>query len=177
LGPLNPNQRKGPGSPAKSKRPGKNQKKDWFKQQQDAKGKGKATNEVSFTNEVVVEPEPEYVEEDFLPPSFLQMQEDYDMEDSSSTIAHAGWDEEDSGMNVARLSSMPSRYGSFKECPFWRSYCYIWDVNADEEKGEKEKGFFHSRRASQLILLFWQYWLVEWDPYPGTSPIYVHLKS
>jgi len=59
-----------------------------------------------------------YVKEDFLPPSFLQTQEDYDMEDSSSTVVHAGWDEENSGMNVARQSSMPFRYGSFKECPF-----------------------------------------------------------
>jgi len=47
-----------------------------------------------------VELEPEYIKEDFLPPSFLQMQKDYDMEDSSSTIAHVGWDEENSGMNV-----------------------------------------------------------------------------
>jgi len=89
-----------------------------FKQCQDAKGKGKATNEVSFVNEVVVELELKYVEEDFLPPSFLQTQEDYDMEDSSSTIAHTDWDEEDSGMNVAGLSSIPFQYGSFKECPF-----------------------------------------------------------
>ena len=89
-----------------------------FTQCQDAKGKGKAINEVSFVNEVVVEPKLKYVEEDFLPPSFLQTQEDYDMEDSSSTIAHVDWDEEDSGMNVAGLSSMPFRYGSFKECPF-----------------------------------------------------------
>jgi len=105
-GSANPNQKKGNDS-AKSKRPGKNQKKDWFKQCQNAKGKGKAANKVSFINEVVVEPELEYVKEDFLPPSFLQMQEDYDMEDSSSTVMHAGWDEEDSGMNVAGPSSMP----------------------------------------------------------------------
>ena len=103
---MNLNQKKGSGS-AKSKQPGKNQKKDWFKQCQNAKGKGKAANEVSFVNKVVVEPEPEYVKEDFLPPSFLQMQEDYDMGDSSSTIVHVDWNEEDSGMNVARLSSMP----------------------------------------------------------------------
>jgi len=63
--------------------------------------------QVSFINEVVVEPELEYVEEDFLPSSFLQTQEDYDMGDSSSTVAHVGWDEEDSGMNVAGLSSQP----------------------------------------------------------------------
>jgi len=90
----------------------------WFKQHQNAKGKGKAANEVSFTNEVVVEQEPEYVEEDFLPPSFLQTQEDFDMGDSSSTVVHAGWDEEDSGINVAGPSSQPFQYGSFKECPF-----------------------------------------------------------
>jgi len=66
----------------------------------------------------VVELEQEYVEEDFLPPSFLQTQEDFDMGDSSSTVVHAGWDEEDSGMNVAGPSTMPFRYGSFKECPF-----------------------------------------------------------
>jgi len=95
-----------------------NQKKDWYKQCQDAKGKGKAANEVSFVNEVVVELEPEYVEEDFLSPSFLQTQEDYNMGGSSSTIAHVGWNEEDSGMNVAGLLSMPFRYGFFKECPF-----------------------------------------------------------
>jgi len=111
------NQRKNNG-PAKSKRPGKNQKEDWFKQYQNAKGKGKAANEVSFTDEVVVEPELECVEEDFLSPSFIQTQEDYDMEDSSSTVAHLEWDEEDSGMNVAGLSTMPFWYGSFKECPF-----------------------------------------------------------
>jgi len=28
------------------------------------------------------------------------------MEDLSSTVVHVGWDEEDSGMNVAGLSSM-----------------------------------------------------------------------
>jgi len=54
-----------------------------------------------------VEPELEYIEDDFLPPSFLQMQEDYDMEDSSSTVIHMDWDEEDNGMIVAGLSSMP----------------------------------------------------------------------
>jgi len=117
LGSANPNQRKNSG-PAKSKRPGKNQKKDWFKQRQNAKGKGKAANEVTFANEVVVELEQEYVEEHFLSPSFLKTQGDYDMGDSSSTVVHAGWDEEDSGMNVAGPSSMPFRYGSFKECPF-----------------------------------------------------------
>jgi len=94
-------------SPTKFKRPGKNQKRDWFKQCHDAKGKGKAANKVSFVNEVAVEPESEYIEEDFLPPSFLQTQEDYNMEDLSSTVAHMGWDEEDSGMNVAGPSSMP----------------------------------------------------------------------
>jgi len=65
-----------------------------------------------------VEPELEYIEDDFLPPSFLQMQEDYDMEDSSSTVTHMDWDEEDNGMIVAGLSLMPFRYGSFKECHF-----------------------------------------------------------
>jgi len=115
-GSANPNQRKNSG-PAKSKQPGKNQKKDWFKQRQNAKGKGKA-NKVTFINEVVVESELEYVKEDFLPPSFLQTQEDYDMGDSSSTVVHVGWDEEDSGMNVAGPSSQPFQYGSFKECPF-----------------------------------------------------------
>jgi len=66
----------------------------------------------------VVEQEPEYVEEDFLPSSFIQTLEDIDMGNSSSTVAHAGWDEEDSGMNLAGPSMMPFRYGSFKECPF-----------------------------------------------------------
>jgi len=55
----------------------------------------------------VVEQELEYVEEDFLPPSFIQTLEDIDMGDSSSTVVHVGWDEEDSGMNVAGPSSMP----------------------------------------------------------------------
>ena len=59
-GSVNPNQKKD-NSPAKSKQPGKNQKKNWFKQCQNAKGKGKAANEVSFANEVVVELEPEYI--------------------------------------------------------------------------------------------------------------------
>jgi len=110
---VNLNQKRGNG-PAKSKRPGKNQKKDWFKQSQNAKGKGKAANEVSFANEVVVELALEYVKEDFLPPSFSQMQEDYDMEDLSSTIVHVDWNEEDSGMNVAGLSLMPFQHGSLR---------------------------------------------------------------
>jgi len=67
---LNSSQKKDKG-PAKLKQLSKNQKKDWFKQCQDAKGKGKAANKVFFMNEIVVEPEPEYVEEDFLSPGFL----------------------------------------------------------------------------------------------------------
>ena len=64
-----------------------------------------------------MELEPEYVEEDSLSPSFLQIQKGYDMEDSSFIVMHVGWNE-DSGMNVARLSLMPFKHSSFKECPF-----------------------------------------------------------
>ena len=47
-------------------------------------------------------------EEDLIDPSecFMNHIEDVDMEDNSSVIAHAGWDE-DIGMNVAGSSSMP----------------------------------------------------------------------
>ena len=60
--------------------------------------------------------------------------EDVDMEDNSSIIAHAGWDE-DTGMNIAGPSSMPFQPFSSRECPFWEDY--YW---AEEE--EETKDFF-----------------------------------
>ena len=87
--------------PAKSNQPGKKQKKDWFEQCQNGKGKKKAqAHEVTFANTVIGE-------EETIDPSecFMDHIEDVDMEDNSSTIAHAGWDE-DTGMNIAGPLSM-----------------------------------------------------------------------
>ena len=55
---MNQNQKKGKG-PAKSKQPGKGQKKEWFNQQQGNKGKApaRANDHVSFANEVQMEDE------------------------------------------------------------------------------------------------------------------------
>ena len=88
--------------PVKSNRPGKKQKKDWFEQCQNGKGKKKAqAHEVSFANVVIGE-------EETIDPSewFMDHIEDVDMEDNFSNIAHAGWDE-DTGMNIAGPSFMP----------------------------------------------------------------------
>ena len=106
--------------PAKSNQPGKKQKKDWFEQCQNGKGKRKAqAHEVTFTNTVIGE-------EETIDPfeHFMDHIEDIDMKDNFSVIAHAGWDE-DTGMNIAGPSSMPFQPFSSRECPFWGDYyCY-----------------------------------------------------
>ena len=68
---------------------------------------------MTFANMVIGE------EEDLIDPSerFTDHLEDIDMEDDSSVIAHAGWDE-DTGMNVAGPSSIPFQSFSSRECPF-----------------------------------------------------------
>ena len=97
----NQNQKKGKG-PARSKQPGKNQKKEWFNQRQGNKGKApaRANEHVAFANEVQMEGE------DVDPTSrYVDHLEDMEMDDSRSTSsiqAHAGWgdrdDDEDDGM-------------------------------------------------------------------------------
>ena len=117
--------------PAKSNWPSKKQKKDWFEQCQNGKGKKKAqAHEVTFANVVIGE-------EDTIDPSeyFMNHIEDVDMEDNFSNIAHTGWDE-DIGMNVARSSSMPFQPFSSRECPFWGDYHWA------EEEEETEYFFF-----------------------------------
>ena len=59
------------------------------------------------------------MEEDTINPSecFMDHIEDVDLEDNSSNIAHAGWDE-DTGMNIARPSSMPFQPFFSRECSF-----------------------------------------------------------
>jgi hypothetical protein len=119
----NQNQQKGKG-PARSKQPGKGQKKAWFKKRQDNKGKApaRANEHVSFANEVQMEEG--QVEED-LASRFIDHLEDQEMDDAasaSSIQAYAGWgdrdDDEDNGMNVAGPSRQPFRFPSFKESPF-----------------------------------------------------------
>ena len=104
----NQNQKKGKG-PAKSKQSGKNQKKEWFNQQQGNKGKApaRANEHVSFVNEVQME------EEDVdLALRFVDHLEDQEMDDAisiSSNQAHAGsgdWDDEDDRMMVAGPSNL-----------------------------------------------------------------------
>ena len=117
--------------PAKSNRPGKKQKKDWFEQHQNGKGKNKAqAHEVTFANAVIGE-------EEMIDPSehFMDHIKDIDMEDNASVIAHAGWDE-DTGMNIAGPSSMPFQLFSSRECPFWEDYHWT------EEEEETEDFFF-----------------------------------
>ena len=116
--------------PAKSNWPGKKQKKDWFEQHQNSKGKKKAqAHEVTFTNAVIGE-------EDTINPfeHFMDHIEDVDMEDNSSNIAHAGWNE-DTGMNVAGSLSMPFQPFSSRECLFWEDYHWA-------EQEEETKDFF-----------------------------------
>ena len=130
------NSQKGKG-PERARNPSKQQKKSWYeqrkKQQQQAnpKGKGKA-NEVMFVNEVemynasvengetplVFEENDPLFEDDplFRFIDHLEGEEgelmDVD-EDTSSTVAHAGWaDDEDSGLNIAG-PSQPFRLNSF----------------------------------------------------------------
>ena len=104
----NQNQKKGKG-PARSKQPGKNQKKEWFNQRQGNKGKApaRANEHVSFANEVQME------EEDIdLALRFIDHLEDQEMDDlrsTSSIQAHARWgnrDEEDDEMGVAGPSNL-----------------------------------------------------------------------
>ena len=98
--------------PTKSNQPGKKQK-DWFKQHQNGKGKEKAqAHKVIFANAVIGK-------EETIDPSehFTDHIEDVDMEDNSSTIAHAGWDE-DTGMNVAGPLFMPFHPFSLRKCSF-----------------------------------------------------------
>ena len=100
--------------PAKSNQLGKKQKKVWFEQYQNGKGKKKAQgHEVTFTNMVIGK---EYT----INPSecFTDHIEDIDMEDNSSNIAHAGWDE-NTGMNIAGPLSMPFQPFSSRKYPFW----------------------------------------------------------
>ena len=104
----NQNQKKGKG-PAKSKQPGKGQKKDWFNQQQGNKGKApaRANEHVSFANEVQMEGE-----DIDLASRFIDHLEDQEMDDAisiASNQAHAGWgdrDDEDDGMMVAGPSNL-----------------------------------------------------------------------
>ena len=104
----NQNQKKGKG-PAKSKQPGKGQKKDWFNQRQSNKGKApaRANEHVSFANEVQMEGE-----EVDLASRFIDHLEDQEMDDAisiASNQAHAGWgdrDDEDDGMMVAGPSNL-----------------------------------------------------------------------
>ena len=104
----NQNQKKGKG-PAKSKQPGKSQKKDWFNQRQGNKGKApaRANEHVSFANEVQMEGE--NVD---LASRFIDHLEDQEMDDAvsiASNQAHAGWgdrDNEDDGMMVAGPSNL-----------------------------------------------------------------------
>ena len=112
--------------PTKSNWPGKKQKKDWFGQCQNGKGKKKAqAHEVTFTNVVIGEEEIIDFSE-----QFMDHIEDVDMEDNSSNIAHTEWDE-DTGMNITRPLSMPFQPFSSRECPFWEDY--YW---AEEEETE-----------------------------------------
>ena len=104
----NQNQKKGKG-PAKSKQPGKGQKKDWFNQWQGNKGKApaRANEHVSFANEVQMEGE-----DVDLASRFIDHLEDQEMDDTvsiASNQAHAGWgdrDDEDDGMMVAGPSNL-----------------------------------------------------------------------
>ena len=117
--------------PAKSNWPGKKQKKDWFEQCQNGKGKKKAqVHEVTFANTVIGEEETIDLSE-----CFMDHIKDIDMENNPSVIAHAGWDE-DIGMNVAGPSSMPFQSFSSRECPFWGDYHWT------EEEEETEVFFF-----------------------------------
>jgi hypothetical protein len=78
----NQNQQKGKG-PARSKQPGKNQKKEWFKKRQANKGKApaRANEHVSFANEVQMEEG--QVDED-LTSRFIDHLEDQKMDDAAS---------------------------------------------------------------------------------------------
>ena len=138
--------------PAKSNWPGKKQKKDWFKQCQNDKGKKKAqAHEVTFANTIIGE-------EDTINPSecFMDHIEDVDMEDNFSNIAHARWDE-DTGMNIAGPLSMPFQPCSSRKCSFWGDYHW-----AEEE--EKTEDFFltwwygFGQRTFWKFGAVWQCW-------------------
>ena len=104
---MNQNQKKGKGL-ARSKQPGKNQKKEWFNQRQGNKGKApaRANEHVSFANKVRME------EDVDLASRFIDHLEDQEMDDAvsiTSNQAHAGWrdrDDEDNGMMVAGPSNL-----------------------------------------------------------------------
>ena len=105
---MNQNQKKGKG-PAKSKQPGKGQKKDWFNQRQGNKGKApaRANEHVSFANEVQMEGEDVDLSSRFI--DHLEDQEMDDVISITSNQAHAGWgdrDDEDNGMMVAGPSNL-----------------------------------------------------------------------
>ena len=131
-GSQNQNNQKGKG-PARAKYPSKQQKKLWYdkhkqqqqqqQQQANPKGKGKA-NEVMFVNEVEMfntsmgdEETPLILEED--DPLFWFMDHleekgeimDID-EDTSSTVAYAGWDQDGEGSNIAGPSQPFQHYSS-----------------------------------------------------------------
>ena len=126
-----PNNQKGKG-PVRAKNPSKQQKKSWYEQhkqqqqqQANPKGKGKA-NEVMFVNEV--EMYNASVEEGETPPVFdeddplfrfidhLEGEEgelmDVD-EDTSSTVAHVGWDADGEEENNGAGPNQPFRHNSF----------------------------------------------------------------
>ena len=111
---MNQNQKKGKG-PAKSKQPDKNQKKEWFNQRQDNKGKAPARAKyVSFENEVQME------DEDVdLASRFVDHIEDQEMDDSrsiSSNQAHAGWGDQDDENNRITVAGPSNLYqGQFKD--------------------------------------------------------------
>ena len=147
----NQNQKKGKG-PAKSKQPGKNQKKDWFNQRQGNKGKApaRANKHVSFANEVQME------EEDIdLASRFVDHLEDQEMDDAASIAsnqAHAGWgncDDEDNGMTVAGPSSLyqgqPFQLLFLQEAPLWGRRNHYGTTTKDEEEEEEEDFVFSWR--------------------------------
>jgi hypothetical protein len=121
----NPNQNQQKGKcPARSKQPGKGQKKEWFKKRQDNKGKApaRANEHVSFANEVQME---EGQVDEGLASRFIDHLGDQEMDDAtsaSSIQAYARWgdrdEDEDNGINVAGPSRQPFRFPSFKESPF-----------------------------------------------------------
>jgi hypothetical protein len=116
---MNQNQQKRKG-PARSKQPGKGQKKQWFKKRQVNKGNApaRANEHVSFVNEVQMEEG--QVDED-LASRFIDHLEDQEMDDTtsaSSIQAFTGWGDRDNRMNVAGPSGLPFQFPSFKESPF-----------------------------------------------------------
>ena len=114
--------------PKWSHKPGKQQKREWFdKRHQNPKEKGKAQayEVVGFVNEVVMALEEEE--------AFTYLESIPEMETVQMDII-----KEDTGMNIARPSSMSFRFHS-SECPFW------WEQNtsrAKEEEVEEDQVLF-----------------------------------